>query len=128
MAQHAHTDYHELLARNDIDAVSVCVPSGLHAQVAIDAMQAGKHVLVEKPIAITLADADRMIEVSQSSGRTMGVVLQNRYNHPMQTLRKPLTRANSVASIWAMPVCAGTDRNPIMKMAGMARGRWMAAR
>ena len=86
----AHTDYHELLARDDIDAVSVCVPSGLHAQVAIDAMHAGKHVLVEKPIAITLADADRMIEVSHSTGRTMGVVLQNRYNHPMQALRQAI--------------------------------------
>lgn len=86
----AHTDYRELLDRSDIDAVSVCVPSGLHAQVAIDAMQAGKHVLVEKPIAITLEDADRMIEVSKSSGRTLGVVLQNRYNHPMQTLRQAI--------------------------------------
>lgn len=81
---HSHTD---LLARNDIDAVSICVPSGLHAQVAIDAMQAGKHVLVEKPIAITLEDADRMIAVSEATGRTLGVVLQNRYNHPMQQLR-----------------------------------------
>ena len=86
----AHMDYHELLARSDVDAVSVCVPSGLHAQVAIDAMHAGKHVLVEKPIAITLADADRMIEVSERTGRTMGVVLQNRYNHPMQELRKAI--------------------------------------
>jgi UDP-N-acetyl-2-amino-2-deoxyglucuronate dehydrogenase len=86
----AHTDYAELLDRDDIDAVSVCVPSGLHAQVAIDAMQAGKHVLVEKPIAITLADADRMIETSKRCGRTLGVVLQNRYNHPMQTLRRAI--------------------------------------
>lgn len=86
----SYTDYHALLERNDIDAVSVCVPSGLHAQVAIDAMQAGKHVLVEKPIAITLADADRMIETSKSAGRTMGVVLQNRYNHPMQALRQAI--------------------------------------
>lgn len=86
----AYTDYHDLLARMDIDAVSVCVPSGLHAQVAIDVMQAGKDVLVEKPIAITLADADRMIEVSKNSGRTLGVVLQNRYNHPMQSLRQAI--------------------------------------
>jgi predicted dehydrogenase len=86
----AHYDYHALLDRADIDAVSVCVPSGLHAQVAMDAMHAGKHVLVEKPIAITLADADRMIETSQRTGRTMGVVLQNRYNHPMQALRQAI--------------------------------------
>lgn len=86
----AYTDYRELLDRSDIDAISVCVPSGLHAQVAIDAMQAGKDVLVEKPIAITLEDADRMIEVSKKSGRRLGVVLQNRYNHPMQALRQAI--------------------------------------
>ena len=80
-------DYRGLLDRDDIDAVSVCVPSGLHAQVAIDAMRAGKHVLVEKPIAIHLADADRMIQVADEQGVTLAVVLQNRYNHPMQQLR-----------------------------------------
>jgi UDP-N-acetyl-2-amino-2-deoxyglucuronate dehydrogenase len=49
----AYEHYHELLARPDVDAVSICVPSGLHAQVAIDALDAGKHVLVEKPIALS---------------------------------------------------------------------------
>ncbi len=83
----AYADYHALLDRPDIDAVSICVPSGLHAAVAIDAMQAGKHVLVEKPIAIDLADADRMIRKAQEQGVTLAVVLQNRYNHPMQQLR-----------------------------------------
>lgn len=83
----AYTDHHALLARDDIDLVSICVPSGLHAQIALDAMQAGKHVLVEKPIAITLEDADRMIAMSEATGRTLGVVLQNRYNPPMQRLR-----------------------------------------
>ncbi len=86
----AHTDYRALLDRADVDIVSVCVPSGLHAQVAIDAMHAGKHVLVEKPIAITLADADRMIATAQATQRTLGVVLQNRYNHPLQALRQAI--------------------------------------
>lgn len=83
-----YADYRRLLDRSDVDAVSVCVPSGMHAQIAIDAMQAGKHVLVEKPIAIRLEDADRMIEVARQEGVTMAVVLQNRYNHPMQQVRK----------------------------------------
>lgn len=82
-----YTDYHTLLARSDIDAVSICVPSGLHAQVAIDALEAGKHVLVEKPIAIQLDDADRMIATAERVGRKLGVVLQNRYNQPIQRLR-----------------------------------------
>ncbi|NJN82878.1 MAG: Gfo/Idh/MocA family oxidoreductase, partial [Caldilineaceae bacterium] len=83
----AYVDYRELLARQDIDAVSICVPSGLHAQVALDALDAGKHVLVEKPIAIRLSDADRMILAAKEKRLTLGVVLQNRYNHPMQQLR-----------------------------------------
>ena len=77
-----------MLARPDIDAVSICVPSGLHAQVAVDALQAGKHVLVEKPIALSLADADRMIAVARECGLRLGVVLQNRYNSPMQQVRR----------------------------------------
>lgn len=84
----AYTDYRHVLDRADIDAVSICVPSGLHAEIAIDAMRAGKHVLVEKPIAIRLQDADRMIQIAEEQGVTLGVVLQNRYNHPMQQLRK----------------------------------------
>ena len=84
----AYQDYHDLLARQDIDAVSICVPSGLHAQVALDALRAGKHVLVEKPIALALDDADRMIQVAKAEQRKLAVVLQNRYNSPMQRLRR----------------------------------------
>lgn len=83
----SYTDYRPLLDREDIDAVCICVPSGAHAQVALDALDAGKHVLVEKPIALTLADADAMIARAQEVGRTLAVVLQNRYNHPMLRLR-----------------------------------------
>lgn len=81
-------DHRALLERQDIDVVTVCVPSGLHAQVTIDALEAGKHVLVEKPIALTLEDADRMIGLAREKGLNLGVVLQNRYNSPMQQLRR----------------------------------------
>ena len=80
------------LERSDIDAVTICVPSGLHAQVAIDALRAGKHVLVEKPIALNLADADRMIQVAREEKLTLGVVLQNRYNTPVQQVRQAIDR------------------------------------
>jgi predicted dehydrogenase len=83
----AYTDYQAMLARPDIDAVTVCVPSGLHAPVAIDVLQAGKHVLVEKPIALDLAGADRMINTAREMGLRLGVVLQNRYNSPVQQVR-----------------------------------------
>lgn len=84
----SYTDYRHVLDRHDVDVVNVCVPSGLHAQIAIDAMDAHKHVIVEKPIALSLNDADRMMAKAQSVGVKLCVVLQNRYNPPMQDLRK----------------------------------------
>lgn len=82
------TDYRRLIESRDVDVVTICTPSGLHAEMAIAAMQAGKHVLVEKPIALSLADADRMLATAAATGRKLGVVLQNRYNPPMQRLRE----------------------------------------
>src|SRR5919199_5681313 len=64
--------YEALLARPDVDADCICTPSGLHASQAIAAARAGKHVLVEKPMALSLADADATI----AAGREAGVVLQ----------------------------------------------------
>ncbi len=83
-----YTDYRRLLDRADIDVVNICTPSGLHARMAIDALQAGKHVILEKPMALSLADADQIIQTAQESGRKLSVVLQNRYNPPMQDLRR----------------------------------------
>ena len=81
------TDYPALLARPDVDVVTLCVPSGLHAALGIEAARAGKHVLVEKPIALSLADADALISACRTAGVTLGVVLQNRFNPPMRELR-----------------------------------------
>lgn len=63
-----YTDYQQFLARDDIDMVDICLPTYLHAQAAIAAMEAGKHVLCEKPMAHTLEDADAMIEAAQANG------------------------------------------------------------
>lgn len=84
----AYTDYRDVLDQKDIDLVTIATPSGMHAQMAVDAMEAGKHVLVEKPIALTLADADRMIATSERTGLLLGVVHQNRFNPPMIELRR----------------------------------------
>lgn len=84
----AYTDYRQLLNRSDVDVVSVCVPSGLHREVAEAAARAGKHVLVEKPIATNLDDADSLIATCEAMGVTLAVVLQNRFNPPMVELRR----------------------------------------
>ena len=83
----AYTDYHALLERPDIDIVNVCVPSGLHVEVGLDVARAGRHLLVEKPIAMDVAGADALIEGCREAGIRLGVVLQNRFNPPMQDLR-----------------------------------------
>ena len=69
----------DLVARDDVDAVSVCLPSGLHAKAAVTALDAGKHVIVEKPIDITLAAADEIIAAERRSGRVVTVISQRRF-------------------------------------------------
>ncbi len=81
-------DYRELLDRKDIDVINICTPSGLHSRMSIEAMEAGKHVIVEKPMALSLLDADAMISTSKKTRKKMCITLQNRYNPPMQKLRE----------------------------------------
>lgn len=66
-----YTDLEAMLANPEIDMVDICLPPGDHAAAAIAAMKAGKHVLCEKPIALTAADANRMMEVSQETGKQL---------------------------------------------------------
>lgn len=64
-----YRDYRDMLADPDIDLVDICLPTALHKGVAIAAFQAGKHVLLEKPIAVELADADEMTQAAEASGK-----------------------------------------------------------
>jgi len=73
------TRYEELLARSDIDAVSVALPVFLHAPATVAALQAGKHVLCEKPMARTGAEAKAMVDAAQQSGRKLAVYWRNRF-------------------------------------------------
>jgi predicted dehydrogenase len=66
------TDWHAVLERDDIDVVDVCVPGHLHAEVAIAALEAGKHVIAEKPLANTMAEAEKMVATAQAA-RERGV-------------------------------------------------------
>ncbi len=83
-----YTDYKEMLKREDIDAVSVCTESGHHAAHALYCLNAGKHVLVEKPMALSLNDADKMIKLSREKNLKLGICHQNRFNPPIQKLRR----------------------------------------
>lgn len=76
----SYTDYRRLLDDPSIDAVCVCSPHFLHAPMAIEAAEAGKHVLVEKPMATTLKDADKLIQTCEERGVLLGAVLQHRFD------------------------------------------------
>lgn len=76
-----YADYHEMLAKEpDLDAVLVVIPNFRHAEVALAALEAGKHVLVEKPMALRLSDADRMIALAARKNRVLQVGQQYRYS------------------------------------------------
>lgn len=79
-----------LLARPDVDVVSVCVPSGLHAEVGVAAAGAGKHLVVEKPIDVTLDAADRLIAAAREGGVKMTVISQHRFDPGLTELRRLL--------------------------------------
>ena len=80
----------ELLACPDIDAVCILTPSGLHFPVAMKALEAGKHVVVEKPMALTLEDADTLLAKSESLGLKVCVISQLRFSPEVQAVRKAL--------------------------------------
>lgn len=80
-----------ILAHPDIQVVIICTPSGQHAEQAIRAAQAGKHVLVEKPMALSLPEADAMITACQKAQVKLGVVLQRRAEPMFQRIKQALT-------------------------------------
>jgi len=93
-----YADYKELLQRGDIDIVSVCTPPYTHAELAIAALNAGKHVIVEKPMASSLEECDAMNEAARRSGTILSVVAQNRFTTPMMKLKHVLD-ANLIGPI-----------------------------
>lgn len=85
-----YTDYLALLTESNIDIVCIASPHGLHAKMAIDCMRAGKHVIVEKPMALTIEDCVEMNRVSIETKRKLFVVKQNRFNIPILATTKAL--------------------------------------
>ena len=86
--KHVFTDYNELVAMPELDAVSVCTPNNFHAPPSIAALEAGKHVICEKPIAGNAIDGQAMVDAQKASGKVLQIGLQSRFNAGARTLRK----------------------------------------
>jgi UDP-N-acetyl-2-amino-2-deoxyglucuronate dehydrogenase len=86
----AEPDLGALLARRDIEVVCVCVPSGLHATIGVQAAKAGKHLVVEKPIDVSLAAADQLIDAARAAGVALTVISQHRFDAGLVELKRLL--------------------------------------
>ncbi|MEI7904194.1 MAG: Gfo/Idh/MocA family oxidoreductase [Candidatus Firestonebacteria bacterium] len=85
-----YKDYKELLKNKDIDIVSVCVPSGLHGMVVKDAAKAGKHIVCEKPIEITLPKIDEMVKACKDAKVKLACIFQRRMQPESIVLKKKI--------------------------------------
>lgn len=93
-----YTDYNKMLKREDIDIVEVCVPNYLHAEVSIAAMEAGKNVICEKPLAISVEQADKMVETAKKRGVKL-MYAENSLFAPALTRVKGIIDEGGIGSI-----------------------------
>jgi predicted dehydrogenase len=87
-----YTDLQQMLATTQVDVLCVCTPNYLHELHTIAGLEAGVHVVVEKPMAISVAECDRMIAAAKKADKTIFAVKQNRYNPPVQAVKQLLTK------------------------------------
>ncbi len=85
-----YASYRELLEAEHPDICAIATESGRHPQIAIDCLNAGAHVICEKPMALSTRDADAMIAAARKAGKKLAVCFQNRFNAPVQRARKAL--------------------------------------
>ena len=95
------SNFDEMLATTGADVVAICTPNGLHAAQSIAALQAGCHVLCEKPMALHLADALAMQQAAEKAGKELVVVKQNRFNPPVVAVKNLLDegRLGKISSV-----------------------------
>ena len=83
----AYGSFEEMISDEGTDAVCICTPSGLHADQAIKALQNGKHVVIEKPMALNTADADKIIDECQKNNCMLTVISQLRFNEDVRKIK-----------------------------------------
>ncbi len=99
-----YTDYREIVGNDSIHAVHICTPHYLHSPMAIDLMKSGKHVLVEKPIAVNNEAAYEMLRVEAETGMKLGVCFQNRYNQTTSALQDLVSSGRAGAALGAKAI------------------------
>lgn len=120
----ALTDYRSLLSRSDVDVVDICAPAGLHCRMVVDALKAGKHVLCEKPIATTLADADAMIAAAAENAKlAASCVFQLRCETTHRRMRR-LIQQGQIGRPLLAKVAVKVKKSPTYYTARPGAGSW----
>jgi UDP-N-acetyl-2-amino-2-deoxyglucuronate dehydrogenase len=105
-------DVDELLRNADgIDVLSICSPNGLHAQHAISALNAGYHVLCEKPMALSVHECGEMIKAAERNNKRLFAIKQNRFNPPVEAVKKALDEGR-LGKIYSIQLSCFWNRNP----------------
>ncbi len=100
----AYADYEEMLADPQIDAVSICTANAFHADMAVAALNAGKHVLCEKPMATTLNDCERMVRAARANGKEL-MIGQNQRLAPAHAKARELMEQGAIGRLITFTTC-----------------------
>ena len=119
----AFTCFEEMFKHSGFDVVHICLPHFLHAPVSIKAMESGYHVMCEKPMATSVEDAAKMIETSKKTGKTLGIIFQNRYN-PGSVLVKEVIEKGELGKIISGEFNVKWNRFGEYYSASDWRGKW----
>jgi predicted dehydrogenase len=95
-----YVDYHDLFSDSDIDVVVICLPSGLHSKIAIEASYAKKHIMCEKPIDIDVSRAEQMVLAASSNGVMLGCIMQHRFDKPIELLKQYIESGKLGKVLW----------------------------
>ena len=85
-----YSDYNQMMLNENIDVVVILTPSGTHAKIGLDVAKYKKHIIIEKPLALRVEEADELIKTCKEIGINLFVVKQNRFNKPIQALKKAI--------------------------------------
>jgi predicted dehydrogenase len=118
------TDYHELVDREDVDAVTIATPHYFHPEVAIYAMERGKAVLSEKPIAVTVAAADAMVAAAKRTGVPFAVMHQSR-SEPIWRAAHEIVRSGRLGEIYRTMLVYADFRSQAYYDSGGWRATWV---
>lgn len=118
-----YADHQQLLTEVKPDVVVIMTPHPYHAQIAIDSLQAGSHVLVEKPMAVQVSEADAMIETAERAQRLIGVVFQHRFRPEIRAAHQ-LIQSGQIGQLQHVSMTAVWTRTARYYQSAGWRGTW----